>query len=221
MRILFLIFSVFFIASCTASQPWTNQSTSTTIKSKISSDMYSPELQKKIPSPSYGSGKHTITIFADFQCPACINFDSGLASLFDSYAASGMTTIVYKQFPLTSIHKNAYRDAIAALCAAEQWDYIKVKKALYAMEAKKSGSKVTDEDRVTALTEAGFDSNLVSQCLKDNRYAEQVDMEVAEWDALWVNGTPTILLDGKRLDLGSIFADMTKGKAFLDRVLVQ
>ena len=183
--------------------------------------MYSPELQKKIPSPSYGSGKHTITIFADFQCPACINFDSGLANLFDSYAAGGMTTIVYKQFPLTSIHKNAYRDAIAALCAAEQRDYVKVKKALYAMEAKKAGSKVTDEDRVSALSEAGFDSGLVAQCLKENRYAEQVDMEVAEWDSLWVNGTPTILLDGKRLDLGSIFGDMTKGKAFLDRVLAQ
>ena len=120
MRILFLIFSIFLISACTSSQSGTDQVASTSVKSKISSDMYSPELQKRIPSPSYGSGKHTITIFADFQCPACINFDSGLASLFDSYAASGMTTIVYKQFPLTSIHKNAYRDAIAALCGAEQ-----------------------------------------------------------------------------------------------------
>lgn len=31
-------------------------------------------ISKMIPSPSFGSGTHTVTVFADFQCPACIRF---------------------------------------------------------------------------------------------------------------------------------------------------
>jgi protein-disulfide isomerase len=61
----------------------------------------------------------------------------------------------------------------------------------------------------------------MTQCLSESRYAAQVDREIAEGDAAWVTGTPTVFLDGKRLDIGVIFADMVKGKAFMDRVLAQ
>jgi hypothetical protein len=49
------------------------------------------------------------------------------------------------------MHKNAYRDALAALCGAEQGKYMETKKALYAMEESKSEAKVSDEDRIKAL----------------------------------------------------------------------
>jgi hypothetical protein len=44
---------------------------------------------------------------------------------------------------------------------------------------------------------------------------------MAEGDAKGVNSTPTTYLDGSKLDIGAIFADMTKGKAFMERVLAQ
>jgi hypothetical protein len=40
-------------------------------------------------------------------------------------------------------------------------------------------------------------------------------------DKAGVSGTPTVMLDGTRLDLGVVFADMEKGKAFLDRIFAQ
>jgi hypothetical protein len=46
------------------------------------------------------------------------------------------------------MHKNAERDALAALCSSEQGKYMGYKKALYALEESKSGAKVSDEDRV-------------------------------------------------------------------------
>jgi hypothetical protein len=65
-----------------------------------------------------------------------------------------MLKITYTQFPLTGMHKNAYRDAMAALCGAEQGKYMETKKALYALETEKKEAKVSDADRVRALTEA-------------------------------------------------------------------
>jgi protein-disulfide isomerase len=129
--------------------------------------------------------------------------------------------ITYKQFPLTQIHKNAYRDAIAGLCAAEQGKYMEYKKTLYALEAEKAGATVTDADRVEIARANGLDAAAMTQCLADNRYSRQVDAEMAEGDAKGVSGTPTTYLDGSRLDVGAIFADMEKGKAFMDRILAQ
>jgi protein-disulfide isomerase len=76
--------------------------------------------QATIASPTYGSGKHTLTIFADFQCPACIATDKIVGPIFEEYVSKGYVMITYKQFPLTNIHKNAERDALAALCSSEQ-----------------------------------------------------------------------------------------------------
>ena len=42
-----------------------------------------------------------------------------------------------------------------------------------------------------------------------------------EGDAAGVTGTPTTYLDGSKLDIGAIFADMEKGKAFMERMLAQ
>lgn len=223
MRI-FLVFSTLvLLASCTMSSSNTGSTTVSgeSVRSLISTDKYSPALQKTIPSPTFGSGPRNLTIYADFQCPACIAFSDALGGAFEAYAASGKTTITYKQFPLTSIHGNAYRDAIAALCVAEQGKYMDGKKALYALEKKKAGGKVSDEERVNALSAVGADTQEITQCLKENRYAKQVDDEVMAGNKAGINWTPTVMLDGTKMDLGIIFADPVKGQAFLDRVFAQ
>lgn len=220
MRIFLTVLSLTFLASCTL-PGGTTTPTGTGTTPTPTTAKYDVTLQKSIPSPTYGTGKHVITIYADFQCPACISYSRSIGGLLESYAASGKATIVYKQFPLTQIHKNAYRDAIAGLCAAEQGKYMEYKKTLYSLEEQKAGATVTDADRIEIARANGLDVAGMTQCLADNRYAAQVDAEIAEGDAAWVSGTPTTYLDGSRLDVGAIFADMEKGKAFMERVLAQ
>ncbi len=205
---IFLFFSVFLLASCTTP--------GTTPVLPASSGSSTPIVM--IPSPTYGSGKHAMTIFADFQCPACIRFSQSIAPLFEDYAKSGYLTITYKQYPLTNIHRNAERDALAALCGAEQGKYTEYKKALYALEESKSGAKVTDDDRVSAAKDTGIDSEKLAACIADDRYLWQVRAEIQEWNALRVTGTPSIFLDGKKLDL-ALFPDTATLKMVMDRLL--
>ncbi len=127
----------------------------------------------------------------------------------------------YRQYPLTSIHKNAYRDAITALCGAEQGKYMEMKRALYALEEKKSGASVSDDERVEMAASAGLDGPSMKACLESDRYSAQVDADIARGDALGVQGTPTIFLDGKKLDLGVVFRDFEMGKKWLDSVLAK
>lgn len=173
---------------------------------------------KTVATPTYWSGKVNIEIFADFQCPACINFSKLIGPTFESYAEKWQLTITYRQYPLTQIHKNAYRDAIAALCAQEQGKYMEYKKALYNLELERAGATVTDADRVklakdTSLDEASFDT-----CLASNRYEAQVKSDIARGDSLRVDATPTVFLNGKKLDL-TIFRDIEMLTKFLDRVV--
>jgi protein-disulfide isomerase len=155
-----------------------------------------------IDAPTYGSGKHVLEYYGDYQCPACINFMKTIFPVFEEFAASGQLTIVYKQFPLTTIHKNAYRDAIAALCAAEQGEYMSYKKALYALEDAKNGASVSDSDRVNLAKEiSAINSDTFAQCLKSDKYASSVDRDIADGDKKRVNATPTVFLDGLKLDM--------------------
>ena len=171
-----------------------------------------------IDAPTSGSGNHTIEYFGDFQCPACIRFSHTLLPILEEFAASGKLTIIYKQFPLTNIHKNAYRDSIAALCVAEQGQYMPYKKALIALEEAKAGASVSDNERLDAAKGITIDSVKFSTCLSSDASKASVDRDMAEGDAKRVNATPTLILDGTKLDL-SIFRDEAMFREQMGRML--
>jgi len=56
--------------------------------------------------------------FSDFQCPACGAAQSVVKEVLDKY--SDKIRFEYHHFPLTSIHRYAYRAAEAAECAGDQ-----------------------------------------------------------------------------------------------------
>ena len=82
MKSLFLIVSALFVlASCTNSVSNTGSSSGKTSPSQTGSPAggsSSPKETRTVATPTYGSGKHTLEIFADFQCPACQNFSNTL-----------------------------------------------------------------------------------------------------------------------------------------------
>lgn len=70
-----------------------------------------------------GSGKRTLYVFSDPDCPFCKQLEANLKDLND-------VTIHYYFLPLTSIHPDARRKSIAAWCAknpAEAWDAMLLK----------------------------------------------------------------------------------------------
>ena len=168
-----------------------------------------------IATPTYGSGKMQVEIFADFQCPACMSYNETIQPIFEEYAASGKLTITFRQFPLTNIHKNAKWDAIAALCSAEQWGYMDYKKWLYAMEKEKVGKTATDADRIAIATTIGLDEAKFTSCLTNKTYEKQVESDIALGDSRGVTGTPTTYLDGIKIDM-SLFRDIAGFRSFLE-----
>jgi protein-disulfide isomerase len=139
--------------------------------------------------------------------------------VFEQYARDGKLTIEYRQFPL-NMHKNAYRNAIAALCSAEQGKYMEAKDALYAQEIAKRDAPVSDSERVATLTAVGVDKSSLESCLGGNIFQAQVDADLAYGDKMNVNGTPSIFFNGKKLDLGAV-RDPAGLAKFLDKILAE
>jgi protein-disulfide isomerase len=80
-------------------------------------------------APQKGSSDAPITLveFSDFECPYCTRFFlQAYPQILSQYVEQGKVLLVYKQFPLISIHAYAQESAVASLCAQKQgkfWEY--------------------------------------------------------------------------------------------------
>ena len=64
------------------------------------------------------TAKVTLIEYADFQCPACATYYPIVKELKEKYPED--LRVVFRHFPLITIHKNAFPSAIAAEAAQEQ-----------------------------------------------------------------------------------------------------
>ncbi len=145
----------------------------------------------------------TIVTFSDFLCPSCRRF----ALAYDQYS-DGPTgphvELYYRNYPLDPtcashiprmVHPGACRVALGAVCADRQgrfWDY---HDRVYV-------SPPTDPDRSDVIgiaEEAGLDRARFAACLDDPGAQAALDFDISEAVRLQVTGTPTIFINGRRL----------------------
>jgi protein-disulfide isomerase len=145
--------------------------------------------------PAYGPADAPITIveFADFECPYCQRHaQTTHAQLLADYP--DQIRFIYKDFPLSTIHPNAYSSAIAAQCALEQdafWEY----HDLLFSGRLPLGREAYD----TYATELGLDMTNFAACVDEERYAEAVQADYNLAVELGVSSTPTFFINGVAL----------------------
>ncbi len=115
---------------------------------------------------------------------------------------------IYKDFPLTEIHPWAIHAAVDANCLAAQncdayWDFVDSTHAnRQAMNAEKGlANQFAALDRA-AMAEADkfhLDAAKLQSCVKDQK-DEAVRASMKEGEALGVNGTPTMFVNGQMVD---------------------
>ncbi len=164
-----------------------------------------PQVSKNIESAVFGapSSKVQLTIFADYECSACIYFEKTIGEeLYEKYVKTNKITVTYKNFPLTQ-HKNAERDALAALYALSQGKYWEFSLEMYALEDQKKGDKVTDEERVALGQKVGLDPIELQKSMDEGWYLNQIAKEKSEGEAMGLRGTPSVYLNGTIMNFKS------------------
>ena len=144
--------------------------------------------------PAIGPANAPVTLveFSDFQCPFCQRVSPTLKQVRAQYGDK--VRIVWKDFPLTQIHPQAFKAGEAAHCAGEQGKYWEYHDRLFANQ---QALQAADLKRHAA--DLGIDAAKFDACLDSSKYAERVRDGVAQGSQLGVNSTPTIYINGRML----------------------
>ncbi|PIY96290.1 MAG: hypothetical protein COY66_04610 [Candidatus Kerfeldbacteria bacterium CG_4_10_14_0_8_um_filter_42_10] len=133
----------------------------------------------------------TLVEFSDFQCPYCSRVEPTLEALLDKY--EGKIRLVYKHFPLTSLHDQAVPAAEASECAADQGKFWEFHDALY-----NNQSKLAEGYYSELASELGLNKSKFDECLSSGKYKQKVTDNSTEAQAAGAQGTPyTIVIDAK------------------------
>jgi len=149
------------------------------------------------PSAGPADARVTVVIFSDFQCPHCRELASILATVIPEYP---QVRFVFKDFPLTQIHPWAESAAIGARCA-----YMQSPKAFAPMESQIFGeqdllsAENIWEKLISYATQAGLDPDAFKSCMSSPEARAAVDASHQEGEALSINSTPTLFVNGHPL----------------------
>jgi protein-disulfide isomerase len=134
----------------------------------------------------------TIVEFSDFQCPFCKTANATVKQVLDKYP--GKVRLVFRDFPLVSIHPQAPKAHEAARCAADQGKFWEYHDLLFERSPKMAPSDLKQYAQELKLDAAAFD-----QCLDSGKHTAAVDKDTQEGVGLGLTGTPSFFVNGKQL----------------------
>jgi len=144
--------------------------------------------------PSLGPDTAPVTIveFSDFQCPFCARSGPVVKQVVERFP--GQVRVVYRHFPLDSIHPRARPAAEASACASEQGRFWEYHDALFA-----NARALEDADLERYAAELGLDEGAFQDCVAEGRYRQAVERDLADGRSAGVSGTPSFFINGRLL----------------------
>ena len=131
----------------------------------------------------------TVVEFTDFQCSACGGMYPIVEDLLKSYG--NRVHFVMRNFPLTTVHPNAFNAAQAAEAAKAQgkfWEYIDL---LF-----KNQTTLDVDSLKKYATQVGLDRKRFDAEFDSGKYEPIVRKDIAEGEGYGVESTPTFYING-------------------------
>ncbi len=142
------------------------------------------------------NAKVFIVEFSDFECPYCNKIRPTLKEVLDAYPND--LKILFKQFPL-SIHPAAEPAAEASECAADQNKFWEYHDYLFDHVQDWYAAKNLKTKFTGYAGQLGLDANQFQYCLDSGAKKSVVEENKKEGRHLFVQGTPTCILNGRKV----------------------
>ena len=143
-------------------------------------------------APFKGNANAPVTIveFTDFHCPFCKQALPTLAQLESRYGDK--VRIVFRDFPIDSLHPGARKGHEAARCASEQGKFWPYHDKLFA-----NAPKASAENLKAYAKEVGLDVRAFEKCFSSGKYQAAVQKDIEEGTRAGVTGTPAFFINGR------------------------
>ncbi|HEY7768996.1 DsbA family protein [Longimicrobium sp.] len=138
--------------------------------------------------------------FSDFQCPFCAQVQAAVRQVRERHPDE--VTVVFRHFPLESIHPHAFTAATASNCAGDQGRFEAYHDALFASQDQigtRPWEAFAREARVADL-------GAFRTCMSSGRHVAAVRRDADEAKRIGLRVTPTLIINGRGLG-GATTAD--------------
>ncbi len=142
--------------------------------------------------------------YGDFQCPACATAHPLVKQLETELGTK--LAVVFRNFPLTSLHKNALQASYAAEAAGKQGKYFEMHDKLYENQDKWSESNEFKTIVSGYASELGLDVSKFDTDMQSADVQSKIDEDLSSGRKAMVNSTPTFFLNGTKMQI-STFED--------------
>lgn len=168
-----------------------------------------------VATPKNAAGVVDITIFVDYLCPICGQFEEANAAAISDLLARGAATVEIHPIAILTNRSQgtqySLRAANAAACVANDYpnSFLNFHNALFENQPAEDTPGLSDEDLIALATSAGAGPK-VEECITETAFEDWVkasteraisgNLAINDLDKKFesVTGTPTILINGKQ-----------------------
>lgn len=176
----------------------TKQANTTTVASGISDQVYGNK-----------DAKVVLIEYGDYSCPGCATLDGNLKKALEEY--KDKVALVFRHFPITSIHPNSKLAAAYAEAAGLQGKFAEMHQKLFTTQREWVSATADTRNELFEryAKEAGLDVERAKKDITDQRVTQKINFDQALGRASQVNGTPTLFLNGTLLPADKFQSEAT------------
>lgn len=157
-----------------------------------------------VPPQVQGEATAAVTLeeFGDYQCPPCGGLHPVLKQIEKDYGTR--VRLIFRELPLTQIHKHAMEAARAAEAAGLQGKFWEMHDMIYEHQA--DWGPMPDVQPIFAAYARSLDLNVEkwTRDLNGDAVNQRIVADIARADSLGVKGTPTLFINDKEVGVESM-----------------
>lgn len=167
----------------------------------ITSQEEADNVKSGIPDQTYGNkdAKVVLIEYGDYSCPGCATLDSNMKKVMDEYSKDVL--VVFRHFPITSIHPNSKVAAAYAEAAGLQGKFWEMQSKLFSNRTNWSSVSADSRNGIFDgyAKELGLDMDKLKQDINSEAVTKKINFDQAIGKASNVTATPSVFLNGKAL----------------------
>ena len=145
------------------------------------------------PSAGPADAKVTIVEFADFECPFSQEAYTAVRQILAEFPND--VRLIFRDYPLNTIHTHARAAAKAANCAAAQGKFLPMHDKLF-----QNAGRLKENDFRFYGQQIGLNPLTFEQCMAAAGSGAEIDRDIADGVNAGVRGTPTFFVNGARIE---------------------
>ena len=159
------------------------------------------EVKSGIPDQVDGNRDAKIVLieYGDYSCPGCATLDTSMKSVLKEYKKD--IAVVFRHFPITSIHPNSKIAAAYAEAAGLQGKFWEMHSKLFSTRTDWSSASADKRNEIfnNYAESLGLDIEKLKQDITSEAVTKKLNFDQAIGKASDISATPSVFLNGKAL----------------------